>query len=209
METEEASSIGEEWRAVLDGDRTAFNRMVEPLVDELLRAAERDVRHYRKRGNLNPGSLKPAELVGETLLGAWTSRRQKPSSMSLKSWLLGLQQRVLRKLIDADHLERTLWSVSLEEAVPPPPLFDDDSLWEWYQPDDITLWEDVIPSDFTADDRLVGVDENSLESLGPTERQAFLLYDRHELSLAEVATILDRTVRETADMITKARRTLA
>ncbi len=198
------------WSAVLDGDRAAFNVLVAPHVEEMIRAARRDIRYHRFLGDLEPSELTPEELVGEALLRAWRSRRRRPAEVSLRAWLLGIQHRVLQKLIQVEHLERNLWAVSLEDPVPPEPLFDDDeSFWEWYQPEDLTRWEDVIPTDLAPAETAPAVEEEETTyGLDPEPRQVLLLHDEHELSLTEVAFATGRSVRETAVLLKEARRSV-
>lgn len=199
-------ALEEDWQAVLGGDRTAYNRMVEPHLEELIRAARRDIRYHQHLGDLAPGDLTPEELVGEALLRAWRSRRRRPSEVSLRAWLLGTQHRVLQKVIQAEHLERDLWAVSLEDPVPPAPLFDDEaSFWEWYQPDDVTRWEDVIPADLPPAGEMPDVEEEATHGLEPEPRRVLLLHDEHELPLAEVAVATGQTVRETVALLEQAR----
>lgn len=206
--TRNTRTFNEEWQAVLDGDRAALNRLVKPHLEELIHAARRDIQYYQRPGDLHPGDLSPEELVGESLLRAWSGRRQRPDWVSIKAWMLGVQHRVLQKLIQADHVERDLWAVSLQEAVPPEPLFDDEeSFWEWYQPDDLTTWEDVISADQAPSDA-IPAGEEIVEGLDPELRQVLLLHDEHALSLAEVALTLGRTVRETATLLGQARESL-
>mgnify|MGYP001477468958 FL=1 len=64
------------WKAVLEGDRRAFRRLVEPYLDELLRAAHRELEHYRRLKALRPEDLTAEELVGETLITAWRQRHR-------------------------------------------------------------------------------------------------------------------------------------
>lgn len=194
------------WQAVLDGDRAAFNQLVEPHLAELVDAARRDIDYHGHLGDLRSGDLEPEELVGETLLRAWRSRRQRPAGLGLRAWLLGMQHRVLQRLIQVEHLERRLWAVSLEDPVPPPPLFDDEaSFWEWYQPDDATRWEDVIPSDLAPAVEMPELDAEAIRSLSTELRQVLLLHDEHELTLPEVAIATGQSVRQTATLLEQAR----
>ncbi len=193
------------WQAALDGDRAAFNRLVEPYLDELLRAARRDIRYHRFMKTLRPEDLTPEELVGETLVRAWYSRREKPEAVRLRAWLLGIQHRVLQKLIERERTERALWAVSLEAPLPPEPLYDDEeSFWEWYQPDDITKWEDVFPDDVPLPDEHLA-DEAVIDRLDTVPRQALLLRDVHKLTLPEVAYALRLSVSETVAILREAR----
>ncbi|QXD13774.1 RNA polymerase sigma factor [Rhodocaloribacter litoris] len=193
------------WQAALDGDRAAFNRLVEPHLNELLRAARRDIGYHRFMKDLLPADLTPEELVGETLVRAWYSRREKPEAVRLRAWLLGTQHRVLQKLIEREKTNRALWAVSLEAPLPPEPLYDDEeSFWEWYQPDDITKWEDVFPDDVPLPDEQLA-DEEAIDRLATVPRQALLLRDVHKLTIPEVAYALQLSVAETVTILREAR----
>ncbi|WP_456425031.1 RNA polymerase sigma factor [Rhodocaloribacter sp.] len=192
---------------VLDGDRLAFNRLVEPFLEELLSAARRDLGYHRFRGEPAARDITAEELVGETLLRAWASRHERPEGVSLRAWLLGTQHRVLRKLIERPRWERDLWAISLDEPLPPEPLYDDEeSFWEWYQPDDIERWEDVFPDNLPNPEEDFLLKETETYPLEVDERQALLLFDEHKLSMIEVAYALGVTVERAAEMVHNARR---
>lgn len=198
------------WKAVLAGDRTAFRQWVTPHADELLLAARRELSHYQRLKMLRPEDLTPEELVGETLLTAWRQRHRKPWRLSVRAWLLGLLNRVLVRYVARERTFRRLWELSLEAPLPPEPIYDDDeSFWEWYQPDDLERWEDVIPDAATLTEEQLSLEEappEALDVLEPEERQVLLLHDLHKLSLQEVAFVMQRSVRETAELLQRARR---
>jgi len=198
------------WKAVLEGDRRAFRRLVEPYLDELLRAAHRELEHYRRLKALRPEDLTAEELVGETLITAWRQRHRKPKRLSVRAWLLGLLHRVLQRYLQRERTFRRLWELSLDEPVPPEPIYDDEeSFWEWYQPDDLERWEDVLPDPSTLETERLIVEEvppEALEPLEPIERQVLLLHDTHEVPIQEVAMVVQRSVRETAEILQRARR---
>jgi len=195
---------------VLEGDRRAFRRLVEPYLDELLRAAHRELEHYRRLKALRPEDLTAEELVGETLITAWRQRHRKPKRLSVRAWLLGLLHRVLQRYLQRERTFRRLWELSLDEPVPPEPIYDDEeSFWEWYQPDDLERWEDVLPDPSTLETERLIVEEvppEALEPLEPIERQVLLLHDTHEVPIQEVAMVVQRSVRETAEILQRARR---
>lgn len=198
-----------DWQSVLDGDRAAFNRMVEPFLEELLTAAKRDLGYHRFRGEPAAKDITPEELVGETLLRAWASRKERPRRVSLRAWLLGTQHRVLQKLLERPRWERDLWALSLDEPLPPEPLYDDEeSFWEWYQPDDIEKWEDVFPDNVPTPEEAVLTKETLEETfpLDVDERQALLLYDEHKLTMLEVAYALGVSLEKASQMVQNARR---
>ncbi len=197
------------WKTVLEGDRRAFRRLIEPYVDELLRAAHRELAHYQRLKELRPEDLTAEELVGETLITAWRQRHRKPRRLSIRAWLLGLLHRVLQRYVQRERLFRQLWELSLEAPVPPEPIYDDEeSFWEWYQPDDLERWEDVLPDPSSLEEERLMVEEmppEALETLEPIERQVLLLHDAHELPVREVAVVVRRSVRETVELLRRAR----
>ncbi len=197
----------EDWQSVLDGDRAAFNRMVAPFLEELLTAAKRDLGYHRFRGESAAHDITPEELVGETLLRAWASRKERPEGLRLRAWLLGTQHRVLQKLLQRPRWERDLWAISLDEPLPPEPLYDDEeSFWEWYQPDDIEKWEDVFPDNVPTPEDAFVTREIETYPLDVIERQALLLYDEHKLTMLEIAFALGVPVERAAELIRDARR---
>ncbi len=194
------------WKAVLEGDRGAFRRLIEPYLDELLRAAHRELEHYWRLKALRPDDLTIEELVGETLIMAWRQRHRKPKRLSVRAWLLGLMHRVLQRYLQRERTFRRLWELSLDEPVPPEPIYDDEeSFWEWYQPDDLERWEDVLPDPSTLEAARLIVEEVPPEALEPIERQVLLLHDTHEVPIQEVAVIVQRSVHETAEILQRAR----
>ncbi len=193
------------WQAVLDGDRTAFNRLVRPHLDELIAAARRELAYHRHRGVTIAFELTPEELVGETLLRAWDTRRKRPEALGLRAWLLGTQHRVLQRLLQRPEWERDLWAISLEDPLPPSPLYDDEeSFWEWYQPDDLTRWEDVLPDTDADPEGSLDFKESETYSLDPEERQSLHLHDTHRLTLAEIAYALGTTVEQAVYLLHRA-----
>ena len=65
--------------AAREGDEAAFNRLVEPHLEELLTAARMEVHHRVALGDLGQDDLAPEELVGETLVRAWSDRGRRPA----------------------------------------------------------------------------------------------------------------------------------
>ena len=117
---------------------------------------------------------------------------------------------MLQRYLQRERTFRRLWELSLDEPVPPEPIYDDEeSFWEWYQPDDLERWEDVLPDPSTLEAERIVVEEvppEALESLEPVERQVLLLHDTHEVPIQEVAMVVQRSVRETAEILQRARR---
>jgi hypothetical protein len=84
----------------------------------------------------------------ETLSRAWRDQLRKPASLGIRPWLLGQQFRVLTRIVRQERLLQRLVSTSLEAPVPEPPIYDnDESFWEWFQPDEMVRWEDILSGD--------------------------------------------------------------
>jgi RNA polymerase sigma-70 factor (ECF subfamily) len=187
-------------------NQAEFSASVAPYVGELLDAARREVNYRVALGDLGPDDLGPEELVGETLARAWRDRDRRPASLSLRPWLLALMHRVSESIVRREKRLRKLAPVSLERAVPPPPIYDDDEeFWEWYQPDDMTKWEDVAaePEDLTPEEVVQA--EEELRSLAPRPRLAWLLRHVHRLTVPEIAQALGVNLEEAARLIAEAR----
>lgn len=176
------------WDRSLGGDREAFQQLVSSYLDELFAAAQRDIRYHVALGDLQHPDITPEELVGETLLRAWRDRRRKPQSLGIRPWLLGLQFRVLTRIVRQEALFRRLISTSLEAPAPAAPVYDDDeSFWEWFQPDETVRWEDVLTSDAFPEPALELFDQD-IPGLSPLARQVLALRQVHHLPFAEIAS---------------------
>jgi RNA polymerase sigma factor (sigma-70 family) len=158
-------------------------------------------------GDFGPDLLTAEELVGETLTRAWRDRRRRLPLLKFRVWLLAVLFRVAEDIARREAQFRKLATESLEAPVPPEPIYDDESFWEWYQPDELTRWEDVVadPSSLSPEDA-VAVDEQLTHSLAPRARQVFVLRTIHRVSLREVAQALGISVSEATHLLAEARR---
>lgn len=189
------------WRATLQGDRDAFQRLVGPHLDELFAAARRDIRYHSAVGDLREDEISPEEVVGETLLRAWRDRHRRPQGLDIRPWLLGLQFRVLTRIVRQEQVLRKLVSVSLEAPAPAEPIYDDDeSFWEWYQPDEMLRWEDIVPADVTAEVAEPAVFEREVPGLSALARQVLVLRHVHRFSVGEIASGLGLPARRIAEL---------
>ncbi|MBW2065193.1 MAG: hypothetical protein JRJ03_09695 [Deltaproteobacteria bacterium] len=194
------------WEAALKGDRNAFNRLAEPHLDDLKRFAEREIRYHQYLGHFPEDDLKPEDLIGEALLRAWRTRRNRPRDISIKAWLLGILQRVVQREVWKQARSENMETISLESPVPSENGFDDDqSFWEWHQPDDLTRWEDVIEGHSVSPEDVVEFEEEETYDLSPRSRKVLLLHEQDRLPPQEVAYIMNLSVKETLDTMGSAR----
>ena len=183
-------------------DRQAFMEAVRPHLDELLENARHHLAYHEAAGDLPERKLTPEELVGETLIVAFSGRERRPDDVPLRDWLLGLQTRTLDRLLDKEAQDRKLWAVSLEQPLPTlDPLEVDDNFWDWYQPDAVERYEDVLPSQpqRQQSSALVELLEAARQLPRPQWR-AWLLSEVHQLSPKNVAASLREGVDKVAQL---------
>ena len=208
-----ASSMGNHgydddvWERALAGDKGAFQESIAGALDDLRIAAEHELTYAVNVGDLEEGYLSTDELVGEVIDRAWKSRKRKPEGLDRRTWLHGLLFRVFDAIVRKRWQDRAHESVSLEARVPKPPLYDDDeSFYEWYQPDDVTRWEDVIADRSPSPEAVAAALESRALSVPAAARRLLLLHDRLDVSLASSARILNIHVHEARGMLADARK---
>ncbi len=190
------------WEKILRGDRELFRQTTDPYLKELLQSAQREIAYQCSLQNLERDDLSPEELVGETLIRAWRFRSRRPENMSLKGWLLAIQRRRLQQIVQQEKEFRGRIAISLESSVPKEPESSEEAFYgDWYQPDDFNRWEDLIPDDFPTPEVLAEAHEELIHGAEDDERDAFYLYHEHQLPVQEVATVIQRTVRQTVSLL--------
>ncbi len=220
------------WTRALAGDRDAFNEAIAPYQDTLLDAARRQVDVQRQNGILAADDLTPEELAGETLIRAYDRRETFDADrMPLRAWLLGLQTRTLMRLARDEARYDSRTPISLDAAVPTGEDTDavEEAFYEFREPFDVLTYGDLVPGTIAADADPVEQGTSDLTNdddnpFGPTDgegpnaltedpladrlgraHQALLLHDEFELSLQEVASILDESVKSVAENVNAAR----
>ena len=215
------------WRRALDGDRDAFEEALAPHLDTLRQAArrqldvERDVvsgEPLAASGGEAPADLTPDELVGETMVRAWDHReRFDGDRMGFRAWLLGLQTRSLARVTRRETRYAQRKAVSLDDELPVRPEQDavEEDFYEFRQPFDVDTYEEVLagsaPADVTTlDDDLTDDDRAALAdaSFDADAAQAVVLHDEFEVSLSEVAQILNASLKDAAAEMNLARETM-
>jgi DNA-directed RNA polymerase specialized sigma24 family protein len=211
------------WQKAVDGDRDAFEEALAPMRDTLLRAAHREIQLYRSTGRLRTDALTPEELAGETLILAFDHRdRFRPDQMSLRGWLIGLLHRRTRRIAMHENNYDDRKAISLDEEIPPGPGTNsvEESMYEFFMPMDAELYEDIIPGsmpddveiDTAADgrevDRLSDEELEYLEDASINDDVAariVMFHDEFELTLPEVAQILEQSLKDTMQYLQKGR----
>ncbi len=193
-----------EWRAVVDGDREAFNRLVEPLLPELAAAAREELAYFVDLGDL-PENLHTAEdILAEVLLRAWRNRRRRPPGVTLKAWLLAILYRIVDDLAARERRRREVAEAARDQGPEIPPLEDEDAFWDWFQPDDLPLVEPFMPEETPSPEEIASLLETRPRAMGTAARRALVMHRRHGIEIAEISAVLRRSVAETRALIREA-----
>ena len=204
------------WTRALSGDRDAFEEAIAPHHDTLMDGARRKIAARIDAGELRERTLTPEELVGETMIRAFDHReRFDAEQMSFRAWLLGIQYRTLNRLVRAEHDYDDQKAISLDAEVPTNDRYDavEEQFYEFHQPFDVTTYEEIIPSQQPADveidaSRSLTQDELAyLDASGLSAEQRHLVefHDEFELSLSEIAQIMEYSLQGTAENLSEAR----
>ena len=191
-------------------DEDAFRELVNRHMKILTRVARHELDYYVFEGYLHRNDLTPEELVGETLIYAWGHLDQRPSGMSLRGWLLGIEYRMVQKLVEQQRRYRDEKAVSLDAPLPMQPDAQDKQewFWEWFQPEAELTWEDVVPGEQPIDHEVPLYEMRDTFALEPEARHVLMMHDEFEVPLPEVAFAMNRAVNETAQLVDAARASL-
>lgn len=138
------------WDEVLLGDKELFNELVETHVPILLESARCAIDCEQRLCNLPSYILQPEELVGETLIESWKSRHLRNTLMSLKNWLLDIQQHRLQKIIREEKKLYESVVISPEIHVLSGPNNDDEKPFLNLEKTPVhERWKDIIPDNHT------------------------------------------------------------
>jgi RNA polymerase sigma-70 factor (ECF subfamily) len=190
-------------------ERAAFRKQVTPYLGELLAAARHELRYHRALGDLDPEDPTPSEIIGDVLTRAWQERKHWSPEVGTRTRLYVLLFRVVKNVVHRQKSRRSHETVSIEALVPPEDTYDDDeSFWEWYQPDEMLRWEDVIETPALSPEQAASADEEFARALGPREREIYLMVELYGLPLGEVALALGMSLEEAARRVADARKHL-
>ncbi len=203
-----AEEAGEKllWAKAVAGDREAFNRLVDPLTEELLEAARRELDYFTAVGDIPEDATTPHDIVAEVLLRAWRNRRRRIPEMRLKAWLLAILYRVVDEIAARERRRERIAEAAADFHPDVPPLEDPEGFWEWFQPEDTPVGEPLMPEEPRDPETLVSALERRPRVLATTARRALLLYRRHGLRVEEVGAILRKPGTETRRLIEDAAR---
>ncbi|HEV3477823.1 MAG TPA: RNA polymerase subunit sigma-70 [Gaiellaceae bacterium] len=175
------------------GDEAAFAELVEPYRREL------QVHCYRMLGSLEDAE----DLVQETFLRAWRSRRTFEGRASFRAWLYRIATNAC-----LDALERRPRVAEVHEGAQPPAEVP------WLQPYPDQLLEEVAGGAAEPAEELVAKETIELafiaaiQLLPPRQRAVLISRDVLGWSAAETAALLDISVAAVNSALQRARATL-
>ncbi len=182
-----------------------FSR-VEPCLDGLYDFARHEITYLQDLGDLSPTDIQPDELVDSVVVAAWERQSEKPDSIEFRAWLYRLAIEILDE--ELRRRARQVQDISLETVVSRGYDPDDDSIYEFYQPDEMLRVEDLI----TVNDANVEYQRylpHMLARLPRSWRRALLLRDLFDLSADQIADALNQKLSDVETAITRAEQFIA
>lgn len=161
---------------------------VEPCLDGLYDFARHEITYLQDRGDLSPSDIQPDELVDSVVVTAWERQTHKPDEAGFRAWLFQLAMEILDDEV-RQHAQRAQ-NISLETVVSRGYDPDDDSIYEFYQPDEVLRVEDLI----AVNDEAVEYQRyvpTVMAQLPRAWRRALLLRDLFDLTPEQIASALD------------------
>ncbi len=190
----------------LTNDEAAFRNYLDSHLDTLRERIRHELNWHVGSGNLEDGELSEDEVLDELYIRAWADHQRKPVDMEPLAWLTGLMTRVVWNLVRQRQANRN--TESLDQMIPDNSFIydDEESFWEWYQPDDVEKLEGELAADQPSVEEVAAALEQ--KSLPAPERLALALHDLYTLTLRDVAATMQRELRETLQLVQEARRLL-
>jgi RNA polymerase sigma-70 factor (ECF subfamily) len=190
--------------AATSGDQAAFAALTGRYRREL------QVHCYRMVGSFQDAE----DLVQETMLRAWRSRKQFQGRSSFRTWLYRI---ATNACLDAlAHSSRRVLPYQVAPAADPRDTsrFSPDPEIAWLQPYPDRLLDEIAPRDTEPDAQVVAKETIELaflaaiQLLPPRQRVVLILRDVLGWSAREAATLLDTSVASANSALQRARATL-
>ncbi len=193
-----------EWKAVVEGDREAFNRLVAPLIPRLEAAARQEIRSFEEMDELPQGLYEAEDIVAEAVLRAWRNRRRRPAHLRLEAWLLAIIYRIVDDIVAQEARRRSIASHAGELHPEIPPFEDENEFWDWFQPADLPLAEPLMPEELPTPEEVAEMLERRPRVLAVQARRALWMHRRHGMEIEEIGSVLGRTPEKTRSLIKQA-----
>lgn len=187
-------------------DDEVFKALFQAQLPALKETLSHELNWYIGNGSVDEGDLNEQEILDNLYITAWEHRDRKPAGMHPDAWLKGLLARVVWQEVRKVQAEKR--NVSLEKVIPDDSFIydDDESFWEWYQPDDVEKLEDELAMNQPPVEDVVAAMERN--QLAAPERLALALHDIYQLVLQDVAATMRRDLIEVHRFVRTAREKL-
>ena len=194
-------------RSLFQADVRAY---INANVAKLERFIDRELRFLESNAQLEPGHVRPEEVLDEIVVSA-LSAEEKPASVSVERWLYKLAIRAIRSVAKANgddgadlHLETRVGEQNVSGA--------DEDFLQYHQPGEVISRADVIPDthfgnpeEIAANDEWIDQLEDALRGASTEQREAFILYAIEGFTLAEISHVTERPPERIMQSIASAR----
>jgi RNA polymerase sigma factor (sigma-70 family) len=196
-----------------------FKAIVTYKLKDLLRLARHEIVNMQIKGVLEPGELRPEEVVDEAVVRVFSRSTKKDLPKDIEWALTREIIAVVEEFAEKLASERSA-TVSLEESVAiTPPEEEVSTLGEeilyFYQPDEALKLEDVVadptaltPQDVVEDAEVTHILYNYLNELPDSQRKAYTLTVIEGYSPEEVAMIMQLKPEKVNQLVEQARESL-
>ncbi len=196
-----------------------FKAIVNYKIKDLLRLARHEIINMQLKGVLEPGELRPEEVVDEAVVRVFSHSTKKDLPKDIEWALTREIITVVEEFAETLSKERSS-TVSLEESVDvTPPEEEVSTLGEeimyFYQPDEALKLEDVVadpaaltPQDVVEDAEVTHILYNYLKELPDSQRKAYTLVAIEGYSPDEVAMIMQLKPEKVNKLVEQARESL-
>ncbi|MDB5763591.1 MAG: hypothetical protein JWQ21_2586 [Herminiimonas sp.] len=190
-----------------------FGDLVRPLLPALQRFMKRELSYLRARGDLAPDYPTLHDVVDEVLARAYQKLNQRPGKVAPQQWLHRIAQSVLAEEVSRRQAEegRFISTESKTRETPDETLDErDESIYEFYQPDEMLRLEDVTPAaeanpeQAASDAEMRRYVDRILAELPTKWRRALLLAEVDDVAPSAIAGQLDASEDEVKRWIDQA-----
>jgi len=177
----------------------------------LERFVERELYFRETADEIAPDSITKEEVVDEAVARALGDGNERAERLALEPWLYRLAMRAIDDL--ARRSPESESSVPLEDSARRRNVrASDEPELQYHQPDETLTGESVIadrrtstPEDIASSDELIALVQRSLDGVGRSDRESFILHVIEGFSVDEIVAITDRKASDVRVSIESAR----
>jgi RNA polymerase sigma factor (sigma-70 family) len=172
---------------------------------------ERELRARRDNGQRRLNAVSVEEVIDEAIANALDEHQPRPEKIALEAWLYRLSRAAMDRL--GNQLNSAAHPVRLgDEDRSQVPDIDNEEMRQFYHPDERVTNENLIadrhgstPEDDASREELMTMVERALRHATDQQREAFMLFTLEGFRLAEIATIMQRSLEQVHSDVNTAR----